>query len=295
MEREHAKHYVKLDDMMELTMKIPVHLDVLELKALMFKADKLFKLSEVQILQHKVAGYRRSEAIKTRQYKIYNKKVLIDLLNLKVRKVSAPKVADYLNSKYGEKLGMAINSKKVNAKYHYHNSVRKNINDFYDRNYEMPAFYTKEVEQVETPETEEREVKKHHKAIYTGEQEQLVMDLHNKGAKGNEITKKFNKAFGVKFLRRQLVDKVKHLVKTGRVEKYPLYPSFKQGVKSAKKERAKPTLFPPEVELVMVQLANDGHSSKEIRDAVNSQYGKHYSKKQVTDKVYNLKKQGRTQ
>lgn len=279
MEKEYVDHFIKLDDMMELKMKIPVQLNVLELKALMYKADKLFKLSEVKIMQHKIAGQKRSDALKDRKQNVYSKKVVYDLVNLKKRKVPIPKIAEFLNEKYGSSQGLRVSPSQLHSRWHYQKRA-DNIENYYDSEYEMPERFSVIARNKKAM---HKTTKKYQRMEYTPEMEQFIIDLHNQGAKGLEITDKFNKKFNTNLIRRKIVDKVKSLKFMGKLGKGAV----------KKKEIVGSHLYPPDVELVMIQLANDGHSSKDIRDAVNSQFSQRYSKKQVTDKIYNLKKQGR--
>jgi hypothetical protein len=207
---------------------------------------------------------------------VYNKNVIIDLINLKERKIPMPDIAKYLNQEYDEKLGLKVNDTQLHARYWYYKK-RNRINEFFDEDYRMPESFEKKEVKIPVP---KKRGKKKRIMTYTLEQEQFLAEMYNEGKKGKEMTEKFNKEFNTKLIRRQVVDKVKHLVKTKRIN-------------SLSKGFGRPSLFPPEIELVLIQLANDGHKSTDIRDAVNSQFGKHYSKKQVIDKLYNLKQKGR--
>lgn len=215
-EQEYYEHYIDIDEMMELKLKIPKHLNVLELKALMVKTDKLFKVSEVKIVKNSIAGQRRSEAISYRKQNIFKKDVLIDIVNLNERKIDVPVITKYLNDKYGKKYGLKVPSKRVHTKIWYLKNKSKNYDTFYNPDYEVDLEEINKI--IPSKRKYTRKVNKPY-SKYSNEITNTMIIRVEMGETSKEVRDFINKKYETNFSKKQIADKIYQLRKKGVIKK----------------------------------------------------------------------------
>ena len=138
MEKELIEHTVEIDNYITATLRIPKVLDAMELKALMVKANKLFNLAEIEILDRKPAGRPVGSISKTPVKKHYGWTKQEETMLMEKIKAGIPTstIAKEINKSpqavYNKvsKLKKGITSKKVSTRELSENE-EKSIMDVY--------------------------------------------------------------------------------------------------------------------------------------------------------------------
>lgn len=209
LDREFVEHFIDIDELMELKMKIPKRLDALELKALMVKADKLFKLSEVTIAPQESTEprhYRKRNGKKS-GWKKWTDDMLIELVAMNEQGIKATEIAEKINAKYGSE----FDSKMVWQKIWY-----------LQRKKTYKSYIGKELGTSVVPVQEDGEQKKRmppNSGKFSDEMKNKIVELENDGIDKREIRDTINKEFGTAFSHKQIVDKINYMRKQGEIKK----------------------------------------------------------------------------
>lgn len=112
-EVELLEHTIYIDEYLEARLKIPKQLTALDLKALMSKANKMFNLAEVPIVQKTTQPQTgtiggRKEATR------WTKEIRLDMARLKIDGYNAYEIVSYLRQKYG----IYVTKQRVNSQIH---------------------------------------------------------------------------------------------------------------------------------------------------------------------------------
>jgi len=211
MDRQYIEHFIDIDEMLELKMKIPKRLNALELKALMTKADKLFKLSEVQISATTPIGQIRD--VRTYAKSMWNDEFLRILVTMKDNGAKVPQI--------GKKLNKLSNStyfknKRCWSKLNYLTKYGL-INKYRGK---APVTNTEVPQEMKVSSTNNVSHKKggFRQKIYTDEIITKMKEFYYSVKNSTKVKDELNKHFGTKFNSKQISDKLYQLKMKGEIK-----------------------------------------------------------------------------
>jgi len=216
LDRKYIEHFVDIDEMMELKIKIPERLDALELKALMSKADKLFKLSEVQIIseQREPKTYKRNKD----GYFRWNEELITKLVEMKDKGFKVPQISQHLCSIANDDY---FTTKRCWGKLGYiqtHNLWKKY------RGQKVPQ----EIKVSSVPDVKTTNVATKPKKLFpkgqfvkkfTEQMKDSIKHHYAQGKKSKELTELLNEEFNQNFTAKQVADKINYMKRQGVIPK----------------------------------------------------------------------------
>lgn len=212
-EKDYLEHYVDIDNMMELKLKIPKRLDPLELKALMVKTDKLFKLSEVTIDRDvgEVKKTTRNYVKKNNKasYNIWTEDMTKSAVVLKELGIKPTRIAEKLNEKYKTDY---FNNKNIWAKFAY--LKRKNEYDSY-----VPKEKPQSSEKTDTISVEDKKQNNNRLKLFSEDMVNTIVVRVEMGDDVKSVRDFVNNKYETSFSRSQINNKINYLKKKGEIKK----------------------------------------------------------------------------
>lgn len=219
-ERNLIPHFIQIDEMMELKMLIPETLDALELKALMVKADKLFKLSEVTIQANpdgrtlRSGGYNRIwtpqmlvRAVQLKEFSTYKKEHQI-----------ATKLNEEFNTDY-------FTAKRVWQKFSY--LKKKKTYKEYKNEAEKKASGNKQKQPLtelrptpveispKTNKPKKNFPKGQFEKKFSDEMKNTIKETYSIYKNSGKVTEVLNDEYGTEFTKKQVADKINYMKRQG--------------------------------------------------------------------------------
>lgn len=205
-ERKRITHYIKLNDDIEVHMKIPEVLNSMEFKAITTMANKLFNLSEVPIVQQNMGVKRTYTKRAYNKTNAYNSPFSNEMLDF---------ISDNERSGIDSNENYKLFQQKFNSDVDVKKFKTKLSNLKYSGRIKLYGSNSSTiVEEVQAGKIESNHKRRRGK-VFTESQVNTII-LHKKsGLTSNKISEKINSAFGTEFTARQIADKIVALKNKG--------------------------------------------------------------------------------